>query len=99
MYQELEFVKEDGSNQKYDITVFALSTCGFCRRGLQFLRENKIKFKYIYVDKMDFEVKEKVKTELQEKFKERVVFPYLVLNDTEVLTGFIEEKWKEVFGV
>jgi glutaredoxin len=94
MIENLEYTNEKGTIEKNDIAVYALSTCGFCRRGLQFLRENSITFKYVYVDKLEPEVKNKVKDELVEKYKERVVFPFLVLNNQKVLLGFVEDEWK-----
>ena len=94
MIENLDYTSESGSIEKNNITVYALSTCGFCRRGLQFLRDNSIKFKYVYVDKLEPEVKNKVKDELNEKYKERVVFPFLVLNEQKVLLGFVEDEWK-----
>ncbi len=97
--EDVEFTEVDGKNDKNDITVYALSTCGFCRRGLNFLRENSIKFKYIYIDKLDYEVKQELKRNLYEKYKKRPVFPYLVLNDEKVLTGFRKEIWKEELDV
>lgn len=97
--ENITFTQEEGTNTKFDVTVFALSTCGFCARGLAFLRQNKIKFKFVYMDKLEFEVKEQIKKVLQEKFKERVVFPYLLLDESNVVTGFVEDRWKEIFGI
>jgi len=99
MLENVNFTKEDGTNTQHDVTVFALSTCGFCARGLAFLRDNKIKFKFVYMDKIDFDIKEQIKKTLQDKYKERVVFPYLVLDETTIITGFVEDRWKEVFGI
>jgi glutaredoxin-like protein NrdH len=93
----LDYTNESGDAHGHKITVYALSTCGFCRRGLQFLRDNKIAFKYVYVDKLDYDVKEKLKSELQSKFDVRLVFPYMVLDDKKVLSGFIEDQWKVAF--
>ncbi|MHA1889163.1 MAG: glutaredoxin domain-containing protein, partial [Promethearchaeota archaeon] len=57
MSSEIPFVEENGKVDHQDITVYALSTCGFCRRGLQFLRDRQVKFRYVYVDKIPYEVK------------------------------------------
>jgi glutaredoxin-like protein NrdH len=95
MFDDLEFTEEDGTVANHEITVFALSTCGFCRRGLQFLRDNTIKFRFVYVDKLDPALKDATKKMLMDTFNERVVFPYLVLDNERVLTGFTETVWKQ----
>lgn len=94
MYEDIEFTAEDGTVNKNDVTVFALSTCGFCKRGLQFLRDNQVKFKYVYVDKIPYERKQKLKDDLKEKFEKRVAFPYVVVNDEVALVGFLQKEWE-----
>ncbi|HPR49800.1 MAG TPA: glutaredoxin family protein [Spirochaetota bacterium] len=93
MLESLDYIDEDGSNVPCEITVFALSTCGFCKRSLMFLRDNHIRFKYIYVDLLDMELKEKVKSALSDKFTTRIGFPFAVLNGNEYLRGFNQEEW------
>lgn len=97
--EQVQYVTEAGDQKGHEVTVYALSTCGFCRRGLQFLRDNKIAFKYVYVDQLEYDLKQQIKDELQTKYDARVVFPYMVLDSKEVVTGFVEDKWKEVFKV
>ena len=48
MLNELDYSIEEGESSPYDICVYALSTCGFCKKGINFLREKKVKFRYIY---------------------------------------------------
>ena len=95
MYQDIPFTYEDGEVNNKEISVFALSTCGFCRRGIQFLKNNKVKFRYVYIDKMPYEEKQQLKKQLQEKFQKRVAFPFVVVNDEEALVGFIKRQWEE----
>lgn len=99
MFENVNFTKEQGTKNERDVVVFALSTCGFCARGLAFLRTNKINFKYVYMDQIDPAAKEQIKKELMDKYKERVVFPYLILDDNKVVTGFVEDTWKKEFNI
>ena len=96
--ETLEYTAE-GTQEGKDICVYALSTCGFCRRALQFLRDSGTKFRFVYVDKLPYETKQKVKEELKEKFDKRVVFPFAVIENKEVLLGFVEEDWKQALGL
>lgn len=91
----VEFIHESGEKKDIKVTVYALSTCGFCRRGLAFLRDNSVEFEYVYVDHLPLETKNKVKDVLAEKYKERVAFPFVILNGKEVMVGFSEIRWKD----
>ena len=81
MHKDLDFIIESGTKKPADITVYALSTCGFCRSALNFLRENDIAFKYIYVDKQSSQVKVQIKKDSgdndqrEEKKKDCFFFP------------------------
>jgi glutaredoxin-like protein NrdH len=97
--ETLEYSTEGSKDIGKDICVYALSTCGFCRRALQFLRDSECKFRFVYVDKLPFEIKQDVKTKLNDKFQKRVVFPYCVIDNKEVLVGFVEEDWKQTLGL
>ncbi|MFP4564181.1 MAG: ferredoxin-thioredoxin reductase catalytic domain-containing protein [Spirochaetia bacterium] len=92
---KISYEQEEGRDTGKKLTVYALSTCGFCKRALSYLRDNNIKFQYAYVDYLqDFQRKE-VKKELKEEFGERPLFPFLVIDDTDYLIGFDEDEWQE----
>jgi glutaredoxin len=98
IHEDLDFIKEDGDKNPCDIQVYALSTCGFCKRGLEFLRKNKITFRYLYLDKQSTDVRQKIKRDLLQKFDERIAFPYVIVDGGEkILVGFTEQKWKDAF--
>lgn len=95
--EDINFIVEKGIHNKGEITIYALSTCAFCRRALKFLKENSISFSYVYIDEFDFEKKSKIKNELREKYKKDIGFPFLVLNGTEVIVGFTEDEYRKNF--
>jgi glutaredoxin len=92
---DIIFTDEKGNKDKGDIKVFALSTCAFCKKALNFLRENSISFSYIYIDDLDPEIKQNVKKDLHDKYKKEVAFPFLVLNGEVVIVGFKENEYKK----
>lgn len=90
---QIEYTHEAGKNDKHDVTVFALSTCGFCKACLKFLHKNDIKFKYVYYDLLDPDLKAAIKDELGERFKERIMFPFVVVDGGQrVVVGFKEDE-------
>ena len=97
--ETVEYTTEGTKDIGKDICVYALSTCGFCRRALQFLRDSECKFKYIYVDKLPYETKQELKAQLKDKYEKRVVFPYCVIDNKDVLVGFVEDDWKQSLGL
>ena len=40
----------EGSHNKRNVILYALSTCGWCRRTRRFLESHEVAFEYIYVD-------------------------------------------------
>ena len=94
MFEDLPFVQESGTVKKNEVTVFALSTCGFCKRGMNYLRDNHVEFKYVYVDQIPFEKKQELKEKLTEKYEKRVAFPFVVVNESVAMVGFLQKEWE-----
>ncbi len=96
LFEDIDFevVNEDGK-QENEIVMFALSTCGHCRRAKQFLKESGVKYSFTFVDLMDYDKKQEVKKRLQEKFEKRVAFPFLVVNMEHSITGFLKQEYEK----
>jgi len=97
--QNLPVVSKTGARNDHEIMVYALSTCGFCKRAIAFLESNNFSYKYLYVDLIPLEVKNTIKQELKERFKENVAFPFAVIDERTHLVGFIEADWKLTLGL
>jgi glutaredoxin-like protein NrdH len=98
MFSDISFTSIEGARKDRSITVYALSTCGFCKRALSFLSANSFAYKYVYVDLLPMDRKADLKKALAAKFGAEVSFPYAVIDDKEVLVGFIEPDWKKTLG-
>jgi len=99
MIDKLEFTQHEGSNQEHELTLYALSTCAFCKRAIKFLEENDVAFRSIQLDQINPMVKHTVKSELKSQFQNLPVFPVLVIDNKEAISGFTEEKWREAIGL
>ncbi len=81
------------------VKVYALSTCGWCRKTTEWLKQHDIKAEVIYTDKIeDPAEKEKVTAEARAKAG-KLTFPTVVICDASdecVITGYdpaaMEEK-------
>ena len=99
MQEAVEFVREDGSQGDLNLKLYALSTCGFCKRAIEFLKARKIQFQYIYLDKIDVDKKREIKADLKQKYKNLPVFPVLTVRDEQAVSGFREEEYRKVLGI
>jgi glutaredoxin-like protein NrdH len=99
MLETLEYSSVDGTRKEHDIVVFALSTCGFCKRSMTFLNDHGFAYRYIYVDKIALETKTEVKRILKERYHADVAFPFATIDGKDHLVGFIEPDWKKTLGL
>lgn len=83
----------EGSKKDHDLVLFALSTCPHCRSARNFLDDNDVAYRFVYVDQLEGD-EQKTAVEEATKYNSRRSFPTLVINDDEVLVGFTEEDWK-----
>ncbi len=83
----------EGKN-KGEVVLFALSTCGWCKKTRMLLEELGIDFKYIYVDLLTGDERSEVINEVQ-KWNPQLSFPTVVINNEDVITGFKEDEIRE----
>jgi glutaredoxin len=97
--EDLPYKSIAGSSTEHSITVYALSTCGFCKRAMSFLEDHGFAYRYLYVDTIPLETKTEIKAVLKEKFKENVAFPFAVIDGSSHLVGFIQPDWVRTLGL
>jgi glutaredoxin len=95
MFDYLEYTEVEGKDSRHEIEIYALSTCGFCKRAMAFLKDQSIAYRYVHVDQTSMDLKNKAKAELNAKFNEHVSFPYAVIDGEQTLIGFIEADWRK----
>ena len=83
----------EGEN-KGKIMLYALSTCGWCRKTKELLNELGVEYEYIYVDLL--EDKDTAMDEVI-KWNPRRSFPTLVIDD-KCIVGFKEDEIRAVLG-
>lgn len=78
---------------KGKITLYALSTCGWCARTKQLLKDLGVDHSYIYVDLLPPGEREEAFLEV-EKYNPRGSFPTLVIGE-KVIVGYREDEIRE----
>jgi glutaredoxin-like protein NrdH len=82
---------------KGKVLLFALSTCGWCRKTRMLLEDLGTKYDYTYVDLTAGAEREEIIEALKE-YNPDISFPTLVINDSDVIVGFEEDQIKSRLG-
>lgn len=94
----INFKHVDGEHYA-DIVLFALSTCGWCKRTRMDLEVEEIEYKYVYADLTEGDEREEC-LEILSKFNEDQSFPTLVLdNGKKVIIGYEPDELNEYLGI
>mgnify|MGYP004443326755 FL=1 len=92
----LHFTHVAGEN-KGNVKLFALSTCGWCKKTRMYLEENEVEYNYIYVDLTEGEEREEVIKDL-EHYNPDISFPTLVINN-KVIVGYEVDEMAEYLNI
>jgi glutaredoxin-like protein NrdH len=81
-----------------NVKLYALSTCGWCKKTKELLDANGVEYDLVYVDLLEGDEKEAVLDEVR-KFNPRTSFPTVVVDDSRSVTGFKEDQLRELLGI
>jgi len=91
-----ELTKVDGEDRG-DITLYAISTCVWCKRTKKLLGDLGVRYNYIFVDQLDKKTRNEVEEEVI-KWNPRCSFPTVVINNEKAIVGFQEDEIREALG-
>lgn len=82
------------------VKLYALSTCGWCRKTKRFLDDNDVDYEYEYLDLLTGNERVRALAEV-EQYNRRKSFPTLVVqnDETRVVIGYKESRLREVLGL
>ena len=73
------------------VMLYALSTCGWCAKTKELLRQLGVEFDYTYVDLLEGKEQDDAMNEV-EKWNPSGSFPTLVINNKKSIVGFRQEE-------
>jgi glutaredoxin-like protein NrdH len=91
-------VKHVNGEKKGDLMLYALSTCGWCKKTKALLEELHIEFRYLDVDLVDKTERAGVMDEIR-KWNPACSFPSLVVDNSVCIVGFDEKKIRETLKI
>ncbi len=96
--REMRTIKVSGKNNRHRVLMYAISTCGWCKRAKKFLRDNNIEYEYVDVDLCSREDREKIRKDILSRGG-HLIFPTIIVDDRILVTGFQEEKIREALEI
>jgi glutaredoxin len=87
-------LKQVSGEDQGKVVLFALSTCGWCKKTKKLLNDLGVAYSYVDVDQVEEDEKAEVVEQLN-KWNPRSSFPTLVFDDKRCIVGFKEEEIKE----
>ena len=94
----MQTVKILGRNNKHKVLLYAISTCGWCKRAKKFLKDNDVEFEYVDIDLCSSEDKEQIRKEIQSRGG-RLAYPTVIIDNKTLLTGAPQDKLREVLEI
>jgi glutaredoxin-like protein NrdH len=94
----MQFSKVAGKKNNHKVTLYALSTCVWCRMTKQYLKDNDVDYEYVDVDLLDEGEKSKVHQNILDKGG-NLSYPTTIIDDKTVITGYRKDQLKEVLGL
>lgn len=90
--------KVPGEYNKHRVLMYALSTCGWCKRAKRLLRDNRIEYEYIDVDLCSMEDRERIRRDILSRGG-RLSYPTIIVDDTILITSFQEDRIREALEI
>ena len=92
----MKFTHIDGKD-KGKVLLYAISTCIWCKKTKRLLQDLGIAYDYIDVDLLPEKEKNEIRKEVL-KWKDRVAYPLIVINNEQCIPTYEPDKIKEVLG-
>jgi glutaredoxin len=94
----MDIVKIPGKNNKHKILMYALSTCAWCKKTKQFLKDNNVEFEYVDVDLCEKADRKKVHDDIESRGGD-LSYPTLIVDNKTLINGFHEDKIRKALEI
>ena len=90
----IEFKHVEGK-EKGKIIIYALSTCGWCKKTKRILDSLGIAYDYVDADLVDAKTSEEIDKEVR-KWNPKETYPTIVINNEKAIVSYDEDKIREL---
>lgn len=90
-------VKVDGAKKDPNVFLYTLSTCGWCKKTKDYLKESGVAYEYVDVDKITKDEQKEVIADLKKR-DAPLAFPVIIVDDEQVISGFKKQAIEEALS-
>ena len=90
--------KVDGSNTSHKVFLYTLSTCGWCKKTKELLKEKGVSYEYLDVDALKADERKAAIEDLHRR-NAPLGFPVVIIDDTQLISGYQPEKILGALGL
>lgn len=91
-------MKHVSGENRGNIVLYALSTCGWCEKTKKFLNELGVEYSYVDVDLLEGKERESV-INVVRHWNPRCSFPTIVVNEETSIVGYDTQKTRKAIGL
>jgi glutaredoxin-like protein NrdH len=91
----MQTTKVPGTKNKHKVLLYAISTCGWCRRAKNYLKDNNVEYEYVDIDLCNTEDRNEIMNDIIGRGG-RLAYPTVVIDGKHLLTGPSPEQLAEV---
>jgi glutaredoxin len=90
-------IKHVEGKDRGNVMLYALSTCGWCKKAKSFFKELDIAYCYIDVDLLEGPEKEEI-VAVVKRLNPRGSYPTIIIGEDKCIVGFDEAKLRAALG-
>jgi glutaredoxin len=94
----MPILKVEGTKKDHKVFLYALSTCGWCKKTKQLLSENDVEYEFLDVDKSTSEERKNAISEIK-SHKVPLGFPVTIIDNEKVISGYKENAIKAALNL
>ena len=90
--------KVEGSKKEHRVFLYTLSTCVWCKKTKELLRESGVAYEYMDVDTCSSEERRSALDSLRSR-NAQIGFPIIIVDDKTLITGYKPDEIREALGL
>jgi glutaredoxin-like protein NrdH len=94
----MQTIKVEGNNNKHKVLMYAISTCGWCKRAKKMLKDMDVEYEYIDIDLSSREDREKIRQDILSRGGQ-LVYPTIIIDNKILLINPSKDKLREVLEI
>lgn len=91
-------VKVEGEKRDHKVFLYTLSTCGWCKKTKQFLKDNDVEYEYMDIDTCTPEERAEAIKDLKAR-RASIGFPVAIIDGETLINGYKPDEYKEKLGL